>query len=327
MVGQDSSDSPLASAAGAAGPHTTEAFNLLSSEVRLAILLALWEAKDPTGGGRTLSFSELYDAVDVSDSGNFTYHLEKLEEQFIESTEEGYTLAPAGSKIVRAVISGSGITEPTLEPTEIDIPCPYCEAPTSITYRDGRLFHLCSECGGNEESEEYPPGTLFFWRLDTPGLADRRPEEVSTASALSFKKRVVGMVDRVCPACSGPVEATMKVCEDHQIEENGVCHTCGRRNEVDAVYYCTVCKNHFVGPPSVVVAQHPAVIAFYYEHGIQYQYDPDIEVMNRLPALLWNHSQELVSTDPPRVTVTIRYDGDEISLTLDEEMRVVEVDD
>ncbi|QRV14078.1 helix-turn-helix transcriptional regulator [Haloterrigena salifodinae] len=51
-----------------------EAFRLLGHEIRVQILLALWRASD-----HALGFSELYDAVDVDDSGQFTYHLSKLE--------------------------------------------------------------------------------------------------------------------------------------------------------------------------------------------------------------------------------------------------------
>lgn len=42
-----STESPLEGAAGAAGPDTTEAFQLLANETWLTILLALWEAKEP----------------------------------------------------------------------------------------------------------------------------------------------------------------------------------------------------------------------------------------------------------------------------------------
>jgi hypothetical protein len=41
--------------------------------------------------------------------------------------------------------------------------------------------------------------------------------------------------------------------------------------------------------------------------------------------LVSEFEQELVSTDPPRVRVTIQYEGDELQLTLNEEMHVVDV--
>ena len=46
------------------------AFMTLSHDLRLEILLALWDAPD-----FSLSFSELRKAVGERDSGSFTYHL------------------------------------------------------------------------------------------------------------------------------------------------------------------------------------------------------------------------------------------------------------
>jgi len=65
------------------------------------------------------------------------------------------------------------------------------------------------------------------------------------------------------------------------------------------------------------------VIAFYYDHGIEYQFDPDFATMKRVLELVQRHEQELVSTDPPRVRVTVRYEGDVLDITLDGEMSVV----
>jgi len=69
------------------------------------------------------------------------------------------------------------------------------------------------------------------------------------------------------------------------------------------------------------------VIAFYYDHGIEYQFDPDFATMKRVLELVQRHEQELVSTDPPRVRVTVRHEGDELGLVLDEGMSVVAVED
>lgn len=69
--------SPLEAAAGAAGPHATEAFGLLANETRLAVLLALWEAYDPHADQNAVPFSRVLNRVETDDPGNLTYHLEK----------------------------------------------------------------------------------------------------------------------------------------------------------------------------------------------------------------------------------------------------------
>lgn len=108
MMNVDPDESQLEAAAGAAGDHVIDAFGLLSNETRLAILLALWEAYDQHNADDTVAFSKLYDRIDVSDSGNFTYHLNKLVGHFIAETDDGYRLRNTGLKIVQAAIAGAG---------------------------------------------------------------------------------------------------------------------------------------------------------------------------------------------------------------------------
>ena len=149
MTGIDSSESPLEAATGAVGPAAARAFELLGNETRLAILLALWDAYEPfAADDDALSFSELFERVDYDTSGNFSYHVEKLEGHFVESTDDGYRLRQAGHKIVRAVIAGAGITDTTLEPTEIDFGCTLCGESLAITYENEHLYTVCRECKG-----------------------------------------------------------------------------------------------------------------------------------------------------------------------------------
>lgn len=49
-----------------------------SGTIRVSILQTLWDAFESGRGGDDLSYSELFEAVDYDDSGNFSYHLQKL---------------------------------------------------------------------------------------------------------------------------------------------------------------------------------------------------------------------------------------------------------
>lgn len=89
MGSSESSASPLDAAAGAAVPRATEAFKQLGNETRLAILLVLWDGYEPFASDSSLTFSELYDRVEVADSGNFPYHLDQLTGHFVEETDAG----------------------------------------------------------------------------------------------------------------------------------------------------------------------------------------------------------------------------------------------
>lgn len=319
-------DSPLAAAAGAAGPETTEAFELLANETRLAILLALWDAFDPPGSP-TVSFSELRERVGMPDSGQFNYHLGKLEDRFVVSSEEGYRLHPVGNKIVRAVIGGVGLQTPSLDRTEIDMACPRCGASTAVMYEGGHLFQVCTECKGNMgETGDFPEGMLFGWRLEPAGLANRTAEEMYVASAVGNIQRLLAMIDGICPDCSAAVDSTLEICEDHG-SEGGICPNCGRLYEASARFECTVCKFTTGGPPGSIVSQHPAVISFYSDHGVELQYDLDYERVKQLVTLVMDHGEEVVSVDPPEVRVTVGYEGDEISLLVDGDAKVIEVSD
>lgn len=328
MADETPADSPLEAAAGVAGPRAVEAFSILGSETRLSILLALWDALEPFSKGGDLSFSELRERVGMTDSGQFNYHLKKLEGDFIKSTDEGYKLRPAGEKVVRVVIGGSGLEPPDLEPTQLGMPCPRCDGSTVITYRDGRLFQLCTECGGNfGETDDLPQGTLYTWRLEPAALSNRTPEEVYAAASIGMLHRADALIDGVCPECSGAVESELRVCDEHDPGAKDVCPNCGRQDEVQVLYQCSICKFSGGAAPSDLVSQHPAVIAFYYEHDVDLQYDLGFQEIKRVLELSEAHEQTLESTDPLRVRVTIQFEGDELNLLLDEDMSVMEVID
>lgn len=319
--------SPLDVAAGAAGPHATEAFSLLASETRLAILLALWELHEPGAEDAAVSFSELYDRVEYDNPGNFSYHLEQLEGQFIRKhpDNEGYELRTTGLQVVRSVIAGAGVQDATLEPTEIDRRCHLCDATTAVSYEDGVLYQVCTECEGITSEGDQPEGFLNGIPFDPAGLTDRSVEELIAAAEITAYRHMRTMYEGICSACSGPVDASLEVCTDHDSE--GVCSTCGRAPAYTVEFQCRVCKDFHGTTPDVLSVFHPSVIAFYYDHGVSPKWharehdghdlvgepDPEFETT-------------LVSQNPPRVQVRITIDGDDRQLIFDETATVVDVE-
>lgn len=315
-------------AAGAAGPQAIEAFKQLGNETRLAILLALWEAYEPFGEDTAVPFSTLRRRVGMRDKGQFYYHLDKLTDRFVRKTDGGYELRNAGRKIVRAVIAGTGLQEVTVNPTEIDKPCPYCDAATAITYENEWLFQVCTECEGTfADSDDFLPGTLTVWPFAQAGLSNRTPEEMFVAGAIATIQQYTLMLAGICPECSGAVDTSVDVCQEHEPLE-GACPACARRYRVQARFVCTVCKNKMWGPASILVAIHPTVVAFYADRGIELEYDSlDLAGVTQLMRLVREHDQaEVLSEDPLRVRVTFRCDTDELQLTLDDTLRVLDID-
>ena len=329
MDDSSSTTPPLEAAAGTAGPRAIEAFSILGDETRLSILLALWEAYEPWAGENAVPFSELRERLGRPDSGSFNYHIDKLTGQFIRRSDEGYELRRAGLELVRTVIAGTGLEEPSLKRTEIDQDCPLCGAPTAVTYRDGVVFHVCMECDGwfrHRDHQDDPDGTLAEVELDPAGVHDRSPTEMLTAAMVRYDWHRQAAVEGVCPACSGPMDGGFDTCADHVSE--GLCPNCERRESVQVRFRCPVCKWHLGTGPERLVIFHPAVVVFADEHDVPLMYEAaGVEYRNvghhHDPAL--DESHDLIAEDPLRVRVTFVYEGDELRVTLDEELNVVKV--
>jgi len=326
MVSPDPSESPLEAVA--AGERATEAFERLSDETRLAILVALWERYEPFGETDAVSFSELRNRVGTADSGQFNYHLDRLDGYFVESVDGGYRLSEAGLVFVRSVIAGAGIETPTLEPSEVDQSCTLCGGSVEVAYEDGWVYIRCTECEGlwadrGDDGREGRGGQLAKFSLHPAGLANRSPEEVYAAGWVRTFQKLYSMIEGVCPTCTGRTERSLDVCSDH--DPDGRCPSCGRRSRTVARLHCTVCKEWVRTTLGGVAAYHPAVVGFYYEHGLELQYGFDDLARIRERLERGSSSVELLSADPPRVRVTAELDGDEVWLELDGNLTVVDI--
>jgi ribosomal protein L37AE/L43A len=126
----------------------------------------------------------------------------------------------------------------------------------------------------------------------------------------------------VCPRCTAIVDSSVKPCERHDADD-GRCPACGYAEAVRIRWTCSVCKYH--GSASVATAAvHPLVEAFYTDHGVGVGMTlVDYEAAAHYLSLLRAHEQELVSTDPLRVRVTVRHEGDTLELVFDDSMAVV----
>lgn len=329
MTIEETGETPIMAARVTASAHVTEAFKLLSTETRLAILLALWESYDPTVADNAVSFSELYDCVAVHDSGNFTYHLDKLTDHFVEETNDGYKLSNAGLKMVQAVIAGRGIEAATLSQTEVPMTCYRCDAPVEIRYEDETLYHICTECEGHTGSTfsgERPVGTLMAFDFAPSGLVDRTPKEVFVAASIVSLRDFGLLIRGLCPECSGPVAESLNICEDHRNPAGAVCPECGTRDRIRVNYVCSVCKHGDSYPVHAAVYDHPAVVSFCYEQGIENTYDlADAAACERLWSNLLARDYALLSEDPIRIRIVIPGEDEQLELTLTGNLDVVDV--
>ena len=167
------------------------AFMTLSHDLRLEILLALWDAPD-----FSLSFSELRKAVGERDSGSFTYHLSELQGHFVAETDIGYELQYPGHRVLDAIQSGVFHEKATIEPIELATECRECGGRLTFEYGTDYIARItCPDCENR----------ALEWPFDPGGTVDRGPEAI--VDAFDRRTRLVWScaLDGVCPFCAGHV--------------------------------------------------------------------------------------------------------------------------
>lgn len=294
------------------------AFAVLGNRTRISILQALADADEP------LSFSELRTRVGMKDSGQFNYHLDKLEGHFIRAIEGGYVLRRAGERVIEAVLSGAVTDDPVLEPTQVDFDCLLCGAPIEISYRQERLELYCTECAGHysdtEDSRESTFGIEHGWlgglSLPPAGIEGRSHDEILRAGSAWGHLEILAAAYDICPRCSARVEHSVRVCENHVVDED-LCEHCHRRQATQVYRECTNCIYNGHGMFLTHLLGSPDLRTFVWEHGI----DPIADGVS----WGWDYEEEIISVDPFRARFTYTMEGDSITLTVDEELDVVGV--
>jgi len=295
-----------------------EAFVALGNEIRIGILRTLQDADG------SLAFSALRDRVDVDDPGQFNYHLGQLVGHFVQKDGDGYTLRTAGSRIIEAVLSGAVTNAPVLEPTRLDAPCPYCGADVEISYREERLLTRCTECPGSftkSDDSSIPLGIIALFDLPPVGLEDRSPKEILEAAFRWTHLEYLTLAAGICPRCSGTVEHSVTVCENHDVS-GGLCEHCNGRFAVDATVNCTTCPRYLRGIPSVFLISKTEVSRFLSDHGI----NPTNPSWDSAPPAVLNYDEAVPKTDPFEMRLTFEIDGDELTVAADETLTIVDVD-
>jgi predicted RNA-binding Zn-ribbon protein involved in translation (DUF1610 family) len=272
-------------------PAPDRAFWLLSDETRIAILRALWAADE-----KPVSFTDLRERVGNPNSGQFNYHLNKLRDHFVLKADGGYELSQAGREVVRAVHAGSITDQPQVDPAPTDGHCVECGASLVVRYDEYGIIE-CSDCGETVMWNEFPPA----------GLTDRTPTEVAETFDEWTRSRFHLAMDGICPNCATAMTTTI--------------HT-GTDGDVSTTHQCGNCNYEARAPLFGHVIRHPAVVSFYHAHGI----DILSATYWELQAYAREFEEDVVTDDPWTARVTIEADGDQLHLTLDDQLSVVDVE-
>jgi len=301
-----------------------DAFAVLGNETRMDILRTLGEADDP------LSFSELRDGVGMRDSGQFSYHLERVVGHFVRKDDDGYALRQAGRRIVEAVLSGAVTESPVVSPTRIDHPCHYCGSPVEVSFRTDRVVKYCTECAGKsgtptDEGGRFVPredGYLGALPLPSAGIQNRTTAEVFEAAWTWTNVELLTEASGMCSRCSAPLEASVNVCESHGATD-GLCDRCDSRYAVEFHARCTNCINDLRGPFVLGLVADTDLLAFLLDHGLD-PVAPSREDVYEVDRIHMNYDEEVRSTDPFEARFTFSAGGETLALTVDDDLSVID---
>lgn len=248
------------------GVSADDAFALLGNGTRIRILRELWRLTHEEGTDRNepVPFSELQAAVGADDSGNFSYHLDRLVGPFVEQVPEGYLVRRAGTHIVRAILAGTVTEDPCCGPVEIDEACYRCGSPVEASYSDGRLYARCTACDGAIDADG---GAVTAHTVPPAGVAGRTLPAAVRAACVNYVAEIDMLCADVCPVCAGQVDPELRVCSEHSVPDGGLCPACGAEPRVAARATCRNCRFHRVFVPVFVAHDHPIVAETLTERG------------------------------------------------------------
>ena len=282
-----------------------EAFSVLGNETRLRVLLELAAVARERGVGAGLSFSELRRRVGVEDSGRFNYHLEQLQEGFIEKDGKEYVPKYPGLAVVSSVYAGtyggSGLDGQTTHP---DMNCPCGEALTVSYESDAEIVAFRCETHGLMTGFPVPPGA-----------ASDRPLRALASVAVDRMLANMYLATRgVCPRCWGVIDTAYPI--DPSADALVGAELLAARVS------CRRCWLRYELPLRTLVAAQPVVRAFYREHGLAPE---EILFGDRATGREAVCTITLEQTDGPgQAAVTIELDEEIIELALNGDAAIVD---
>jgi hypothetical protein len=278
------------------GMVPAEAFALLGNDTRIEILQAMLDANADT---TPVGFTELFERVEIADSANFNYHLQKLTGHFVRQTEDGYEFRHPGRKVVSSIFAGTLTDHAQLDSFPVAGSCHTCDGALHGWYVDEVLSIACVDCTTVLVRYPFPPG----------GIDERTPEELLQAFHHYVRHHYCMAADGVCPECTGPVE-TEPV---HEPAENG-------DFDVTVEHTCQRCGYELQSSVGVNLLDNAEVLLFHSERGI----DLSTEPFWHFEWCVSDTHTEVLSEEPLRLRIDIPCAGDELRVVLDETLSVIE---
>lgn len=230
------------------------AFARLASDLRIQILETLVDSPDRV----PLSFMDLYDAVDTTNTSQFSYHLKQLTDQYVHHTDAGYVVSDAGRRVVQSIKAGEYTRQPTFDPVEVSTHCPYCEATAAEATHDGHLATIdCLSCDN----------TILRYDLQPGHIEGRDSIHSLQAADRQIRAEFGAAVDGVCLRCGGTVNADLST---------------GRAADPATalvVCECQCCEVTVSAPVEIAVLHHPEMVTRYWTDDVNVTTTPTWELL------------------------------------------------
>ena len=277
---------------------TDEVFSHLAHDVRVAILEAMLELR-----GEKPTFSDLYDRVDVDDSGQFNYHLEKLTGTFLRRVDGQYELTHAGKKVVGAILAGTYTADVTQDSTPVDERCPTCGRSLRLRYDHGHAVFECSAC-------EYESGKYYF----PPGSVEQFDPGELPAAVFRWRRHFLkGVFAGFCQTCAGRMRGTLVRGERPDRPAEFPIH---------GQFECSRCGEFGTAKVTTIARYHPGVEGFFVDHG----FDPTRVPWIRIRERLLERSVAVNEEKPVQATVSFALAKEVVEAVIDADASVSSVE-
>ena len=293
----DGSGLPMvADQSGQIDQEVVDAISSLGNTQRLQILLALDEVdQEHQKPWHTMSFTELYDAVDIDSSSQFSYHLDKLVGQFVSETPDGYRLTYSGSKIVRVILSDVYDSTSTFEDSEVSGVCLFCAEPSLLATLDAEQFRIrCTSCDAILITDFFPQSQT----------RERTSAEVIQSFGYRIWSMYIQLRGNVCPECFGRVDTVVDLYQ----HDGKAIHL--------HVSSCRECQHIISIPIEVAILFHPEALHLFWEHDVSVPDTPLWELFEYMTSD--TITTTIVSEDPFEA---------HFEITLDDTTRCFSMDD
>jgi hypothetical protein len=331
----ETESSDTASERHAGSVSASEAFELLGHEIRMGIVEELADCRRDNWFWLGMRFAELRKAVGVRDAGKFSYHLDQLQPQFVVKDGEEYKLTYAGMRVAGAITAGTYTESEAGRETELDANC-LCGESLVARY-DYEYCRIYCPTHGDLGGTTLPPGAA----------ADRTLQSLVRIVARESRRAVEKAKHGVCPHCWGSMAAAIPAPDVMPDPETGrrlddwedAFRTRFNADGTDlaaddssaagvpdadpavlmAQFDCKRCGMTIWWPAMLCVLDHPAVVSFCYDHGIDVRETP-------LPSLpfMWFGAISVESVDPLRIAVDAELDDERLTVRLDDTATVVD---